>query len=350
MPSLILHIGSAKTGTTSIQQFLAQNREALLARRVVVPSFLGVGPNHRWLHLLAQDGGTVDGFMTRQGLHASPERLRQALAAKRMELEQAASVTPDTSWIISSEHLHARLSTVDLMRLRRLLEPLFAEIRVVVYVRQAMPTAISAWSTRSRGGRVMPGLEPPQSFARLCDHAAPLHRWQQVFGRQRLQVRRFHPADLRGGSLLEDFCSCAGIGSLSGLCQPAPVNRSLSYQAIKVLWHLQERWRSPAQGPPAPGWRWPALVRFVERSLSGFPTYIPTAKERDHFASHYAASEGWLCREFFPERARLWEPEELPVREEGDPRFLSALTAEESALVAMVAELWREGGDSSGES
>lgn len=368
MPSLILHIGSAKTGTTSIQHFLAHNRQALLERGFVVPTFLGVGPNHRWLPLLAQDGGTVDGFATRQGLHTSPQRLRDRLAAKRMELEQAAAATADTTWIISSEQLHSRLSTVDLLRLRRLLEPLFAEIRVVVYVRQPLSTAISAWSTRTRSGRVALGLEPPQSFAPLCDHAVPLRRWRQVFGRERLQVRRFHPADLRGGSLLDDFSSGAGIGSLAGLWQPAPVNRSLSYQAIKVLWHLQEHWRnqgwptpapgptgpaqaspSPAKASPSPAWRWKALVRFVERSLPGFPVYIPTAGERDRFASHYAASESWLCREFFPGRSRLWEPEALPVRAEGDPRFLSALTGEEAALVAMVAELWREGADRRGE-
>ena len=253
MPSLILHIGSAKTGTTSIQHFLAHNRQALLERGFVVPTFLGVGPNHRWLPLLAQDGGTVDGFATRQGLHTSPQRLRDRLAAKRMELEQAAAATADTTWIISSEQLHSRLSTVDLLRLRRLLEPLFAEIRVVVYVRQPLSTAISAWSTRTRSGRVAPGLEPPQSFAPLCDHAVPLRRWRQVFGRERLQVRRFHPADLRGGSLLDDFSSGAGIGSLAGLWQPAPVNRSLSYQAIKVLWHLQEHWRNQGWPTPAPG-------------------------------------------------------------------------------------------------
>lgn len=347
MPSLILHIGSAKTGTTSVQHFLAHNRQALAERGVVVPSFLGAGPNHRWLPLLAQDGTRVDGFATRQGLHTSPQRLRDQLAAKRQELEQAAATSAGSTWVISSEQLHSRLTAVDLLRLRQLLQPLFSEIRVLVYVRQPLATAISAWSTRTRGGRVCPGLEPPASFASLCDHAASLQLWQRIFGQQQLTVRRFHPADLRGGSLIEDFCWCAGLGSPDGLWQPAAVNPSLSYQAIKVLWHLQQRLRDEGGGngavpQPSPSKSWRHLVGVVERSLRDFPVYVPTAGERERFASHYAASEAWLCREFFPERRRLWEPENQPVRREDDPRFLSALTPEEGALVDLVAELWRE--------
>ena len=351
MPSLILHIGTAKTGTTSIQHFLCENRQALASQGFFVPSFLGVGPNHRWLPLLAQDEGTEDGFTTRQGLHTSPQRLRDGRASKRMELRQTAAATAESTWIISSEQLQSRLTTVDLLRLRRLLEPLFEEIRVVVYLRQPLPTAISCWSTRTRSGRVTPTLPSPQSFAFLCDHAPMLRRWQQVFGRQPLMVRLFHPSELRGGSLLEDFCACAGIVDLPALQQPGHSNPSLSYQAIKLLWHLQQRFEQagpavPAQALPLrpPAWRWKELAHFVERSFAGFPTYLPTARERDGFVEHYAASERWVCGEYFPGRQRLWEPADLPVRQECDPRFQSELHAEESALVAMLAELWLDRG------
>lgn len=350
MPSLILHIGTAKTGTTSIQHFLAANRQALADQGVVVPSFLGNGPNHRWLPLLAQRENTRDGFTKRQGLCSSPETLRAGRAAKRLELLEAAAATADSRWIISSEQLYARLSARDLLRLRRLLQPLFEDIRVLVYLRQPLPAAISAWSSRARSGRVSPSLLPPQHFASLCDHAAALRRWQQVFGRERLVVRLFDPAELQGGSLIEDFCSCSGIAAGSDLAPPAIKNRSLSYQAIKLLWHLQQRLRchDPAGPVPPPtprSWRWKALVRFVERSLAGFPSYVPTDREREGFASYYDASERWVCRAFFPERERLWDPIDPPVRVEGDPRFRSTLTTEESALVAMLAELWWDCGD-----
>ncbi|MEB3171696.1 MAG: hypothetical protein VKK43_10005 [Synechococcaceae cyanobacterium] len=353
MPSLILHIGTAKTGTTAIQHFLAANRDALAAQGVVVPSFLGNGPNHRWLPLLAQGETTRDGFTERQGLGNSPEQLRAGRAAKRLELRQAAGATADATWIISSEQLYTRLSARELLRLRRLLQPLFEDIRVLVYLRQPLPAAISAWSTRTRSGRVSPSLPPPQSFAPLCDHAASLRRWQQVFGQERLVVRLFDPAALRGGSLIEDFCSCSGIANGSALALPTNENRSLSYQAIKLLWHLQQRLHchdpSAPVPPPAPrSWRWRALVRFVERSLAGFPPYQPTVREREAFASYYAASERWVCRVFFPERERLWDPSDPPVRQEEDPRFRSALTAEESALVAMLAELWCDRADPPG--
>jgi hypothetical protein len=334
MPSLILHIGTAKTGTTSIQQFLSENRQALASRGFFVPSFLGVGPNHRWLPLLAQDELTVDGFTSRQGLDISPERLREGRAAMRLELQQAAATTGEATWIISSEQLQSRLTTVDLLRLRRLLEPLFSEIRVLVYLRQPLPTAISAWSTRIRSGRGTSTLPSPQSCENLCDHASTLRQWQQVFGRSQLVVRLFPASERDGGSLLEDFSACTGIGDLSGLALPSHANPSLSFQAIKVLWQLQQRLGD------APTWRWRELVGFVERSLRSFPVYLPTVQERECFAAQYAASEQWVCREFFPERAHLWDHAALPVRQEGDLRFQNSLSDEESALVAMLAELW----------
>ena len=189
MPSLILHIGTAKTGTTSIQRFLSENRQELAAQGIVVPSFLGIGPNHRWLPLLAQDEATLDGFAVRQGLHTSAERLRERRDAKRKELREAVAGQPRARWIISSEQLHSRLDLVDLLRLRRLLEPLFEEIRVLVYLRHPLPTAISSWSSRVRAGRVTPSLPPAESFANLCDHGPTLRCWQRVFGRQRLMVQ-----------------------------------------------------------------------------------------------------------------------------------------------------------------
>jgi hypothetical protein len=38
---LILHIGSEKTGTTSIQSMLSVNRELLEAKSIRLPTFLG---------------------------------------------------------------------------------------------------------------------------------------------------------------------------------------------------------------------------------------------------------------------------------------------------------------------
>lgn len=336
MPSLILHIGTAKTGTTSIQHFLSENREALASRGFFVPSFLGVGPNHRWLPLLAQDELTVDGFTRRQGLDLSPERLRERRAAMRMELQQTAATTDEATWIISSEQLQSRLKAVDLLRLRGLLEPLFSEIRVLVYLRQPLPTAISAWSTRIRSGRGTPTLPSPQSCENLCDHATTLRQWQQVFGHSKLVVRLFPPSQRSGGSLLEDFSACTGIGDLSGLALPSHANPSLSFPAIKVLCQLQQLVGN------GPAWRWKELVGFVERSLQAFPAYVPTVEERESFAAHYAASERWVCEEFFPERAHLWDHAALVVRQENDSRFQSCLSEEESALVAMLAELWRD--------
>ena len=67
MTALILHIGTEKTGTTSIQEFLAINRAALAEQGLHVPEFLGAR-SHRWAAYMAENADRVDGFSRQIGL------------------------------------------------------------------------------------------------------------------------------------------------------------------------------------------------------------------------------------------------------------------------------------------
>jgi hypothetical protein len=57
MSRLILHIGTHKTGTTSIQRFLDANRRKLAARGVFYPGYDLIGKPHHYAHI-----GIVNGF------------------------------------------------------------------------------------------------------------------------------------------------------------------------------------------------------------------------------------------------------------------------------------------------
>ena len=51
---LILHIGTAKTGTTTLQHWFASNRESLQAQGIYYPKSLGK-VNHRALSIFAMN-------------------------------------------------------------------------------------------------------------------------------------------------------------------------------------------------------------------------------------------------------------------------------------------------------
>ena len=61
--TLILHIGCEKTGTTSIQRFLARERAALKSHGVlfpVVPAGGAIEPNHKLLTLCVRNKNVDD--------------------------------------------------------------------------------------------------------------------------------------------------------------------------------------------------------------------------------------------------------------------------------------------------
>jgi hypothetical protein len=354
MPSLILHIGTAKTGTKAIQRFLAANRQLLAAQGVVVPDIDSTRINHRWLVFLAQAADKVDAYTLRAGLGETPEQRHRSRQQLRDQLEERAARAPDSRWIISSEHLHSRLGPEDLQRLRQLLETIFDRIEILVYLRHPLATAISSWSTKVKNGILSTSLMPPQACAVICEQNTRLRAWQQIFGSDNLNVRLFQSSAFMGGELLEDFCAACSITSKGGFSFPGVANRSLSFLAIKVLASLHgiyaDGWRpQPAASPSLaakawatpPAWHWGGLVQFVARHLDGFPAYLPTRAEHDLYADYYRESDLWVQQEFFAGRP-LWQDGLPTLREDGDPRFRAALTAEEQALAGMLAELWRQ--------
>ena len=135
---LILHIGTEKTGSTSIQVFLRINQKRLAESGVGVPSDLGDTLHFR-LQLLANDEDTSDDFIMNLGLHLNKELREKTLSEWRNQLYQEVESSLAQTWIISCETLHSRLlKDSELVRLREILSPLFDRIDVLVYLREPL--------------------------------------------------------------------------------------------------------------------------------------------------------------------------------------------------------------------
>ena len=189
----VLHIGTEKTGTTSIQVGFSEGRAALDAQGVRYCRSLGV-PAHRLLSVHAMNvQGADDAFqnlhiVTQQDHTQFRQRLDEAFAAEIAEFPEA------KLWIISSEHLHSRLKNIDqVRRVKAFLDPHFESIEVYIHLRPQIDMAISLASTMARiGGAVTPTyFEEITPSSPYYDYLGLYSTWAEVFFEQNLRCIAF---------------------------------------------------------------------------------------------------------------------------------------------------------------
>lgn len=339
MTALILHIGTEKTGTTSIQEFLALNRADLAAQGLHVPEFLGAR-THRWAAYMAEDVARIDGFSRQIGLADDADKRQARKQEIRAQLEEEVALHPHARWLISSEHLQSRLTTPEeVERLAAILHPLFSDIQILIYLRHPLSTAISYWSMRVKGGAPLLALGEPGSFGHhICDHRGILERWRAAFPSAAFTVRLFERQSFVAGDLIRDFCDASGVDWRPDQQMPPRLNETLSYQALRLLARINERVPRWLDGRINPNRA--ALASSFLESFATFPPYCPSRSELMRYSAHYRDSEEWVRATFFPERNGLWS--ELAVRDDDDPRFPATLTPLETALVDLVVQLCRQ--------
>lgn len=193
---LILHIGRHKSGTSSLQRFLCENRGALAEMGFIYPSAAIRGYGH---HLFAEQ-------FSGSALRRTPfEEVRESeisvgfLKALREGLERA-------DVVVSSEAFqNCRPS---------LIAGLFQEfdVQVVVYLREQAGYLMSAYSQRIQAQRESCSLREFERRMFKADYLVFLEKWRLHFGDERLQVRLFDRSTLLRGDIVFDFTSaCLGL-------------------------------------------------------------------------------------------------------------------------------------------
>ena len=258
--SAILLIGTEKTGTTTLQHFLAANREVLAARGFLYPSFCG-SPNHTGLAAYALDPARRDPLRAPFGAHGeadvAPMRARLQAAAEA-ELKGGATA------IFCSEHCHSRLTTLaEVETLRDFLRGFFDEIRIGVYLRRQDQVALSLYSTRLKSGeaerQILPRADGDDPF---FNYDRSLALWEEAFGREAMHVRLFDRRTLTNGSVVDDFLATWELGPIQGFAPVADQNESITPVAQEYLRRLNPH-LAPVGGLPVDEVRGPLAARLA---------------------------------------------------------------------------------------
>ena len=98
---VVLHIGTQKTGTTSIQKCLKLNKDLLSSNSIFIPSSLDIGNgHHRWITSISNNDSYVDAFIANQQFKTQNERINKVRVKKDNFINEVEQISAG-KWIIS---------------------------------------------------------------------------------------------------------------------------------------------------------------------------------------------------------------------------------------------------------
>jgi hypothetical protein len=303
-PTIFLHIGTEKTGTTTIQSMAALNRDALASLGLFYPVSPGK-QNHVKLTLYALQNPDRAGLRNMAGLTTGDDvqEMRESLLDElRAEIEAAGC----SRVLLSNEHLSSRLRHKrTVRRLVQGLRGISRDIRVLIYLRPQYELILSAYSTAVKSGRARPIDFDRSASEHYYNYDKMLAHWEEFVGIDKIMVRRFLPACFEGGTLAADFFAAIGMAPPPGLVMPEALNRSLGANALDFLRIANEVMPKMIDGAVNP--QRAHLVGALERISSG-PKYIAPSELLSQIEALYEESNAAVARRYFPKLDRLFPP------------------------------------------
>ena len=305
----ILHIGTEKTATTTIQEFLHCNRQALFQLGYLYTKSAGLRNNWR-LPVAAYDVTRKDDLTRRHGLDTDEKLLRfqtRSINNLRKELDGAGAFSVT---VFSSEHIQSRLRTSsEVSRLKALLNQLgYDEIQVLVYLRQPVDIVNSIYSTAVKGGltEASPHLPDHKYYKNVCDHRTTLKRFSDVFGEDSVQPRLFGKQEFKDRCLISDFLAAIGLSHAKASFHfPTIKNERLSGVGIEILRRVNQRVPAFIDERPNPHRR-AKFVNYFSEYLKGGAAYSMPEELFRQYEIAFAESNEWVREKYFPEREKLF--------------------------------------------
>lgn len=229
---VVLHIGMGKTGTSVIQRFLADHRDALLAGGVLYPRATGPVRHAHLGHSAKSDEHLLRSLVWQRGGHSDPAAYREH---HRTRLAEEIAATRPERLLFSDEGLYS-FGPYAIGNVRSLLAPYAAARTVVVYLRPPAEHLVSRYQQSVKVGATDRLVDFAQGDHRATyDYAHRLAQWEQTLAPVRLLVRPFQVSRFAGGSLLQDFVTTVDLPVPPASDGAGRRNESLDAESVEVL-------------------------------------------------------------------------------------------------------------------
>jgi len=225
MTKIYLHIGRPKTGSKSIQSFLAKNKEKLECMGILYPESGRLGDIHHpffWSHWPNEDTPQRQQYI----------KDRQNIITK---LHKEISNAGVHKVILSSEDAYIASSEEYATNIKESLTGF--NVNIIVYIRRQDHLIESSYNQEVKLAANLvsePFAKYKSRRNRLLDYSIALEPWIKVFGIENVIIRIFEKEHMPDG-LLHDFLNILEIKNKEGFDFPEkPLNRPLVPEAVEI--------------------------------------------------------------------------------------------------------------------
>lgn len=272
----VLHIGTEKTGTTLLQDWLYQNKSALGEQRIFLSEVLSVNNNRRLVSFFQRD---LDDWTTRNQIFdqiGKDQHFKTFLSDFTQEIENASD--EHDCFIVTSEHFHSRLRDKgEIIALHEFLTQVFDSLKVVCYFREQSQMAQSLYSTALKGPYAVTLPDFIDSISATNYYYSPkkiADNWSDVFGVSNCDFRIYNRERFVDHDIRNDFLSCLNMNvDVQSLdFTKASSNESLSRlegALYRVTNQLVPFWDEGQEGVSAENLRIKKLISSVDNLKCG---------------------------------------------------------------------------------
>lgn len=307
---VILHIGQSKTGTSSIQSFLARNRKRLEAKGILYPSPRVAGmPVDLGCHNVVADALA--------GKSSYPHLSSEEYFAQFFE---AAERSPANTMILSAEHFfggeprlwqlsdqtsYRELYERKIRNLKRFLDG--HDVTILIYLRPQVDWLASNIAQvivhgRENGtGQVFESDRSHfESQKEVMGYGWRLDLWNSIIVPKQFVAIPYVRKNLKGASSVSDFVHRAGIDALADQSFSMEVNKTVSREYIEVKKRLNQMPRSAADEHAVVR----CLVRLSANSTFGTAYRIDEGVVSD-LEDYVAEDNERVSKNYLPEGQKL---------------------------------------------
>lgn len=302
-----LHIGTVKTGTTSIQRFLQDNKNELKKHKFYYPQsilYKKENPQHIFLHHIANKIYEKN----------SPNNFSKYLDSERIikSLKQEIEKNKDKTFIFSSECISFFLDIEEKIKaLKLFLNYLgFDDIKIILYLRNQADLMVSLSSEDLKGGLIKTSYEiKPQEHEHIYtfDYDILCSRYSDIFGKENFIPRIFQKDDFFKEDLIKDFLHILGIKDYDFIF-PKNKNESLNLLGFEFL-SIFNKYNNNMDDIPS---SCSDVLFFYDKNLK----FMPPKQSYEAYLKYFEESNEKVRKEFFPHKDRLFPKKDLSTYQE----------------------------------